>query len=163
MADGYLNQCKICVSNAHKTFYKDNKEKFYENRKARYWADREENIKKSIEWGKLNKEKRRVIRAKWRDSNRELANHMTKDWYGRSKGGNGGYSLLEFNAKLELSGGLCVYCGINTATTRDHIIPLSRGGSNTIDNINPSCLICNDSKGTKLLSEWNSAKIRPYR
>ena len=30
----------------------------------------------------------------------------------------------------------------------DHVIPLSRGGANTIENIVPACRACNRSKGT---------------
>ncbi len=158
MSDGYLNQCADCVKQAKKLFYRDNKDKFYESRKTRYWTDREENIKKAVEWAKNNPEKRKVIRAKWREANKELANHMTKDWYPRKMGAKGSYSLEEYNLKLKDFNGLCAYCKTSPATTRDHIIPISKGGGNTIDNINPSCLRCNDSKGVKLLSDWINNK-----
>ena len=37
-----------------------------------------------------------------------------------------------------------------TVITADHIVPLARGGSNTIDNIEPLCYSCNSKKGVKL-------------
>lgn len=35
--------------------------------------------------------------------------------------------------------------------TRDHVIPLSAGGSNDISNIVPACLRCNQTKGGRAL------------
>lgn len=40
----------------------------------------------------------------------------------------------------------CVKCRKKKALTRDHIIPLSRGGSDRITNIQPLCLSCNSRK-----------------
>jgi len=37
----------------------------------------------------------------------------------------------------------------------DHVIPLSRGGSDTLDNIKPAHAICNQRKGNKLIGERN--------
>lgn len=44
----------------------------------------------------------------------------------------------------------CVYCGERTIMTRDHVIPLSKGGSNDISNIVPACLTCNLRKSDRL-------------
>jgi 5-methylcytosine-specific restriction endonuclease McrA len=35
--------------------------------------------------------------------------------------------------------------------TQDHVVPLARGGSNLIDNIQPLCASCNSSKGTQTI------------
>ncbi len=43
----------------------------------------------------------------------------------------------------------CGYKEPEIKLTLDHVIPLSKGGRNIIDNIQPLCLACNDSKGTK--------------
>lgn len=45
----------------------------------------------------------------------------------------------------------CTYCG-DPATTTDHVIPRSRGGTNTKDNLVPACATCNSLKSNFLLS-----------
>jgi 5-methylcytosine-specific restriction endonuclease McrA len=47
----------------------------------------------------------------------------------------------------------CIYCGAKS-THIDHVIPLARGGSNSIGNLAGACQSCNLSKGPKLVMEW---------
>ncbi len=54
----------------------------------------------------------------------------------------------------------CQYCGRHRSElrgrqflTRDHIVPLSRGGGNTWDNVVTSCSPCNNRKGNRLPEE----------
>ena len=47
-------------------------------------------------------------------------------------------------------GGRCVECGTNEKLCFDHIVPFSRGGSNTIRNIQLLCERCNLSKGNRI-------------
>lgn len=51
-------------------------------------------------------------------------------------------------------GGRCRQCGSTHQLHFDHVIPISRGGANTIANIQLLCGACNRAKGAKLkLSE----------
>src|SRR5947209_18868064 len=45
----------------------------------------------------------------------------------------------------------------------DHIIPRSRGGQSTWENLLASCRSCNGKKGNRLLKEVNMRLLRPPR
>jgi 5-methylcytosine-specific restriction endonuclease McrA len=47
----------------------------------------------------------------------------------------------------------CVYCGSKENLTIDHVIPKSKGGKNTWDNLVTSCFPCNHRKGSKSLED----------
>lgn len=47
---------------------------------------------------------------------------------------------------------LCMYCGLHfsrSELTRDHVMPLSRGGKDVWENVVCACLACNVRKGSK--------------
>jgi 5-methylcytosine-specific restriction endonuclease McrA len=49
----------------------------------------------------------------------------------------------------------CHYCGEqNERMCADHVVPLSRGGTNERQNLVCCCIPCNSSKADRLLSEW---------
>ena len=48
----------------------------------------------------------------------------------------------------------CAYCGSQNALSMDHVLPRSRGGEDSGDNIVWSCRSCNSSKGSTDLLEW---------
>ncbi len=47
-------------------------------------------------------------------------------------------------------GGRCVECGTNEKLCFDHIVPFSRGGSNTVRNLQLLCEGCNGKKGNRI-------------
>jgi 5-methylcytosine-specific restriction endonuclease McrA len=50
----------------------------------------------------------------------------------------------------------CVACSADDVPlTRDHIIPISRGGSDAIENIQPLCQSCNSRKHTNAIDYRN--------
>lgn len=74
------------------------------------------------------------------------------------------HTLEEWQDLLDRTGHKCIKCGAPeeyTPMTRDHIMPLSEGGTDEIWNIQPLCLRCNGKKHTKLTdyrgNSWVSA------
>lgn len=53
----------------------------------------------------------------------------------------------------------CTYCGVETDDPHcDHVVPLSRGGSNHVANLATARAACNISKGAKTLEEWRGGR-----
>lgn len=62
--------------------------------------------------------------------------------------GAGTYTPEEWLAICDGANNLCLCCGSNAPLTVDHVTPLSKGGSNTADNLQCLCRSCNSRKGT---------------
>jgi len=91
------------------------------------------------------------------EQRRELARLNFKKRYYREINAEGDFSLEEWNTKLEEYNYRCAYCGQGLSSntiTIDHVIPLSRGGSNYIDNLVPACRLCNSKKHNKTAEEY---------
>ncbi|MDN3495219.1 HNH endonuclease signature motif containing protein [Planococcus sp. APC 4015] len=50
---------------------------------------------------------------------------------------------------------VCAYCGADgAALQKDCVLPISRGGRYTIDNVVPACRSCNASKCNEEVTSW---------
>ena len=56
-------------------------------------------------------------------------------------------------------GYLCQYCG-NTATTVDHIVPVTKGGTDEDFNLTSACNGCNSRKGNRM-GQFFSTTLKP--
>lgn len=86
--------------------------------------------------------------------NRSYATHLTNMRRARKKAADGTHTLQQWNALKLKYGSRCLACGRHEAEirlTRDHVIPLVLGGSDSVDNLQPLCARCNSSKGTKVI------------
>ena len=57
-------------------------------------------------------------------------------------------------------GNKCQYCGSTRSLTIDHVIPRSKGGCDTWENLVVACSPCNVKKGDKLLEQTNMKLAR---
>lgn len=73
----------------------------------------------------------------------------------RLSGRHLGWVWSEFQRIVTKFDGRCAYCGERSERVDpDHVVPLSRGGADSVTNLLPACLSCNSSKGARLLHEW---------
>lgn len=95
------------------------------------------------------KEKKREYQRKWWKNHPEKLRHKKRRRYARKKGADGDYTLKEWKELKEKFNHKCPKCGKEEPEielTVDHIVPLSKGGNNDIDNIQPLCRKCNAQK-----------------
>lgn len=85
-----------------------------------------------------------------RERSRELAKANGNIRRFRELCAAGSHTEEEWQAVLKQYGH-CLRCGATENLTRDHVVPLSRGGSNSIDNLQPLCGRCNSWKHTRTI------------
>lgn len=139
------------------------------------YSDPEQRRAYGREWMKRNAQKAREAMRRWRESHRDADRAAKRAYYaandeavraanaayarshpevGRIKfhrrrtrlRGGAGFTAIEWRSLLEAFGNRCAYCLTAGPLQVEHKIPVSRGGSNTIDNIVPACARCNARK-----------------
>lgn len=161
---GLNPKCKSCIAEKSKIYRSKNKDKIYiqirdwqkknpEKCKARTKRFKDKNPEKVAEaqrkYDLMHIDKVRIKRkkasTKWRQKFLDAEGYFTHD---------------DIIALLISQDGRCSYCGITLYDlyTIDHIMPLSRGGSNWPDNLALACDHCNKSKHDRTIEEWMAAR-----
>jgi 5-methylcytosine-specific restriction endonuclease McrA len=158
-------------------YRRENREKVNQ-RHAKYRRENVEKVKQALaKWARENPEKRRASKAlrfsanpekhrasdaKWRKANVE----KIAVWASKRRAAkyantplNEMLTSTEWLAILAEANGHCHYCGREAKLTLDHVIPLSKGGKHSKDNVVPACLHCNESKKDKTLREWMTRRV----
>ncbi len=174
---GVRSVCKGCSDFEHAVWYKANREHVKEH-DAQYRKDNSERIAETQKtYLKNNQEHTRITKAKWYQVNRiharvvsrnhskthpEMHRVRQRNRVARVKGAPGnGWSKKEEMQLIDDYCGRCAYCGNKLEeVTMDHVIPITRGGVHSIENIVPACLSCNSSKGNKPLLVWMYQKTK---
>ena len=124
------------ISKYKKRWSEENYERMAAYKRAYYEQNREEVIARSTEWAENNLEKARQFKANNRRKRRAAKNAS-----------RGGFTAKEFKELCERYGNKCLSRGAMGVTLEaDHVIPLTRGGSDDIGNIQPLCGSCNRRK-----------------
>lgn len=132
------------VKQSFRKWYQQHKEEQSEYARAYRKAHRQELARKSRERLQNNPEYRARVRA-----------YIRK--YKALKRGASTAELVDRQSIIERDNATCYICGIGPLTDSeihlDHIIPLSKSGSHTPDNIKVSCASCNLKKNDRSLTE----------
>jgi 5-methylcytosine-specific restriction endonuclease McrA len=148
--------CKQCTSVANKKWREGNRE--YNKERLAKW-DRE-NRDKRVERLRVRsmteeqRQRKNFLMRQWRKNNPERTREFDNSKRAKRRGAEGKFTNAEWKAIVNHFSGRCVYCGDKGKMTVEHIVPLSRGGRNNIQNIVPACLNCNCSKNSKTVKEW---------
>lgn len=75
------------------------------------------------------------------------------------------FTDAEWLALQRRFGHRCAYCGRRPTRllTKDHVVPLAKGGRHALANILPACIACNRHKHDLLLAQWKLRSTYPGR
>lgn len=92
----------------------------------------------------------------WRRANPASVKQATQNRRARELAAPGSFTRSDLESIYAAQNGLCAYCEapLSGGYTVDHVIPLSRGGSNWPGNLACACAFCNTSKGVKTPEEF---------
>jgi 5-methylcytosine-specific restriction endonuclease McrA len=139
-------------------YYKKHK-KEANARAAKYRISHKEEIHaRWKKWKKGNPEMAKQIRKKWLLSHSENRRFKWRRYMNQKKSNGGSHTKQQWEDLKEQAIHCCAICGMQEPfvnqmypnLTEDHIVPLSKGGSNDISNIQPLCFDCNRIKSNKI-------------
>jgi 5-methylcytosine-specific restriction endonuclease McrA len=95
----------------------------------------------------------KAVKAVWKHAHREVSRKANRKRKAAARI-RGNFTAQEWTALVEYCEHRCLCCGKREPEiklTVDHIVPLIKGGSNTIENLQPLCGVCNSKKGTSII------------
>lgn len=123
-------------------------------RRAKYAADPEPIRQAVREYSEQRREQLREYSRKVYQEHTSRYRTYSANRRARELGAEGAHTEQEWQAVQAQYRHCCAYCGADGKMTRDHRIPLTRGGTNWIDNIVPACASCNNRKRTRTDAEF---------
>lgn len=165
----YLSACKECGKAVAHQWNVENREKFNKNgrrfrashpsrvretNRRQYQTHKSERCEAHRQWRNANRDKVRDSNRRSKKAHPEWGHVCDHNRRLRKQGAEGHFTASDLTRQRESQKSRCYYCGAKVKLTIDHIIPLSRGGSNWPENIVLACGSCNSKKHSKLPHEW---------
>jgi 5-methylcytosine-specific restriction endonuclease McrA len=101
-----------------------------------------------------NADRRKAYNRAYREAHPDLYRNAYNNRRARLKGNGGTHTVVEWAAVKAAQDYTCPHCRKREpeiTLTRDHIIPLSKGGTNDIGNVQGLCALCNSRKSAKIV------------
>jgi 5-methylcytosine-specific restriction endonuclease McrA len=167
-------RCKVCVADKSAERIRTDRDGYVRYCKAYRESNRSREAQKSRDWRKQNPERSKAIKdkyrlahpresalskAKWKASNRpKVAEYQRRRRAlkigAEAQNASWFYEFVASRRKIR-----CYWCRQPVAKKRrhvDHIIPLSRGGAHSIENLCCACSDCNLKKGARMPNEFSA-------
>jgi hypothetical protein len=135
----------------------ENPEKYRARSRNYYLKNADELCRKTSLYQQKNKAKVNQYKSAWAKRNRDRVRVILTNNRARRRGAKGKFTKAQLTAKYSFHGWMCYLCGIGLTSETvqpDHRKPISRGGTNWIANIAPSCARCNRRKNGRTEIEY---------
>lgn len=143
--------CSKCRSREKIKNQNRNQEKQRIWNRKNYQRNKETILAKNKAWSGRKGERRAEYLSNWRRENKD----KVREYHHRRRAREVGGDLTSSQIKeLFEQHPYCEYCKVTHSLCLEHVVPLSRGGQNTLSNVTVACVQCNSSKHNKLLNEW---------
>jgi 5-methylcytosine-specific restriction endonuclease McrA len=167
--DGFQSYCKACYRKRFRAWREKNLEQqrdyareYREQHRERLRAyDREHYLRNRERHNELirvgyrkNPEKKKAQISAYLRANPDKAAAKSNRRRAKEHAASGSHSIAEWLALKAHYDYTCLCCGRGEPAielTRDHVIPLDKGGSDDIANIQPLCRSCNGTKGAQII------------
>ena len=160
----HYSYCKSCNNKQAAEYHQNNKEKILEQKKEYYQNNKEKTLEQKKERYQNNKEKFNKQNKEYKQNNPHKGREYNRKRRALKKASI--HKPYTEDQVLKLYGAACHICKkpVNLSANRspgapgweqglhiDHVIPLSRGGADTIDNVKPAHGLCNIQKSASIL------------
>lgn len=172
--DGLYSSCKECRKKIRKDYYIKHREDLIE--KASEWANENKERRKKIEakYRSKNRRKEKLRTKRYREENPEKRRQTNRKYYlnhpevayksvANRRARKMGATIGKIDYEEIKAIGICYLCNKKVnfklkyphprSKSFDHVVPLSKGGSHSQENVKLTHLRCNKRKTSKILKE----------